>query len=253
MRILDLGCGWGSLSLWLAERYPAASVVGVSNSAVQREWIEAAAVRRGLPNLRVVTADVNEFSPDGCFDRVLSIEMFEHMRNWSELSVRVAAWLEPGGDGARVFVHVFSHRRSGGGRPVECAGDSLRADARRVAGEPRRAARRGAGGAARVGAVCARGAAAGSREILLAWQADSPKTPYERRDSRRRGPAPRLPPQQAVDVRRYQAELLSLPRARPAAAEAATERIPRCAGCSPRNRAAAHRCPSPAARPRSRG
>ncbi|HTU98718.1 MAG TPA: cyclopropane-fatty-acyl-phospholipid synthase family protein [Solirubrobacteraceae bacterium] len=108
MRILDLGCGWGSLSLWLAEHYPAASVVGVSNSAVQREWIEAACSARGLSNLRVVTADVNEFAPDGAFDRVLSIEMFEHMRNWETLLGRVAGWLEP--EHGRAFVHVFSHR-----------------------------------------------------------------------------------------------------------------------------------------------
>jgi cyclopropane-fatty-acyl-phospholipid synthase len=109
MRILDLGCGWGSLSLWLAERYPAASVVGVSNSAAQREWIEARGRERGLGNVSVVTADVNAFAPGARFDRVLSIEMFEHMRNWRELLGRVAGWLEPGG--GKAFVHVFSHRR----------------------------------------------------------------------------------------------------------------------------------------------
>ncbi len=109
MRILDLGCGWGSLSLWLAERYPAASVVGVSNSAGQREWIEAQCARRGLRNLtrghggceRVCALRVR-------FDRVMSIEMFEHMRNWRALLERVAGWLEP--DGGKAFVHVFSHR-----------------------------------------------------------------------------------------------------------------------------------------------
>jgi cyclopropane-fatty-acyl-phospholipid synthase len=108
MRILDLGCGWGSLTLWLAERYPAASVTGVSNSAGQREWIEAECLRRGLGNVRVVTADVNAFVPEGRFDRVLSIEMFEHMRNWRALLERVAGWLEPGS--GKAFVHVFSHR-----------------------------------------------------------------------------------------------------------------------------------------------
>jgi cyclopropane-fatty-acyl-phospholipid synthase len=108
MRILDLGCGWGSLSLWLAERYPAASVVGVSNSAGQREWIEQQGAARGLTNLTVVTADVNRFAPDGRFDRVMSIEMFEHMRNWQTLLKRVAGWLDP--DGGKAFVHVFSHR-----------------------------------------------------------------------------------------------------------------------------------------------
>ncbi len=109
MRILDLGCGWGSLSLWLAERYPRASVVGVSNSAGQREWIEHQCSVRGLRNLSVVTADVNVFEPSGVFDRVLSIEMFEHMRNWQALLGRVASWLEPGG-GGKAFVHVFSHQ-----------------------------------------------------------------------------------------------------------------------------------------------
>jgi cyclopropane-fatty-acyl-phospholipid synthase len=108
MRILDLGCGWGSLSVWLAEQYPAASVVGVSNSAGQREWIEAERDRRGLRNLSVVTADVNEFAPSGVFDRVMSIEMFEHMRNWRALLERIAGWLEPAG--GKAFVHVFSHR-----------------------------------------------------------------------------------------------------------------------------------------------
>ena len=108
MRILDLGCGWGSLSLWLAERYPAASVVGVSNSAGQRAWIERQCAPRGLANLTVVTADVNAFAPSGVFDRVMSIEMFEHMRNWRGLLRRVAGWLDP--DGGKAFVHVFSHR-----------------------------------------------------------------------------------------------------------------------------------------------
>ena len=107
MRILDLGCGWGSLSLWLAERYPAAQITGVSNSHGQRRWIEAERDRRGLGNLRIVTADVNDFAPAERFDRVMSIEMFEHMRNWQELLARVATWLDRDG---RAFVHVFSHR-----------------------------------------------------------------------------------------------------------------------------------------------
>ncbi len=107
MRVLDLGCGWGSLSLWLAERCPAASVVGVSNSCGQREWIEGERDRRGLSNLQVVTADVNRFVTEGHFDRVMSIEMFEHMRNWRELLRRISGWLTPDG---KAFVHVFSHR-----------------------------------------------------------------------------------------------------------------------------------------------
>ncbi len=107
MRILDLGCGWGSLSLWLAEQYPNAAITGVSNSHGQREWIEAQARERGFSNLTIVTADVNDFAPDGRFDRVMSIEMFEHMRNWQELLRRVSSWLQ---DDGKLFVHVFSHR-----------------------------------------------------------------------------------------------------------------------------------------------
>ena len=106
-RVLDLGCGWGSLSLWLAQRYPSAEITGVSNSHSQREWITAQAVQRGLRNLTILTADVNEFTPVGQFDRVVSIEMFEHMRNWQELLRRISTWLTADG---KLFVHVFSHR-----------------------------------------------------------------------------------------------------------------------------------------------
>ncbi len=111
-RILDLGCGWGSLSLWLAERYPDAQVVGLSNSNGQREFITARAAERGLRNLTVITGNVAEFDFQGTgvraeFDRVLSIEMFEHMRNYEALLAKVAAWLKPGGE---LFVHVFAHR-----------------------------------------------------------------------------------------------------------------------------------------------
>jgi cyclopropane-fatty-acyl-phospholipid synthase len=107
MAILDLGCGWGSLSLWLAEQYPRASILGVSNSSSQREWIEAEAQRRGFTNLEIRTQDVNDLELDRRFDRVVSIEMFEHMRNWAELLRRIAGWLE---DDGKLFVHVFSHR-----------------------------------------------------------------------------------------------------------------------------------------------
>jgi cyclopropane-fatty-acyl-phospholipid synthase len=106
-RILDLGCGWGSLSLWLAERYPRSQVTGLSNSASQRAFIEARATERGLDNLAVVTGDVNDFLPEGRFDRVVSVEMFEHLRNHALLLERIAGWLEPGG---KVFVHHFCHR-----------------------------------------------------------------------------------------------------------------------------------------------
>jgi len=111
MDVLDLGCGWGSLSLWVAEQYPGCRVLGVSNSHGQREWIEAEAARRGLENLEVRTQDVNDFGLGGDglrFDRVVSLEMFEHMRNWAELLRRVSTWLA---DDGRLFVHVFSQRR----------------------------------------------------------------------------------------------------------------------------------------------
>ena len=108
MQILDLGCGWGAMSLWLAEHYDV-HVVAVSNSHSQREWIEAERDLRGLTaKLEVVTADVNDFEPEGSFDRVISVEMFEHMRNWKELLRRISTWLKPDG---RLFVHIFTHRR----------------------------------------------------------------------------------------------------------------------------------------------
>lgn len=106
--ILELGCGWGSLSLWMARRFPASRILALSNSRSQREWIEARARERGLANLAVVTADINDFAAPRRFERVVSVEMFEHTRNWSELLRRVAGWLEPRG---RLFVHVFSHER----------------------------------------------------------------------------------------------------------------------------------------------
>ncbi len=106
-RILELGCGWGSLSLFMAERFPAAKIVAVSNSTPQRAHIEAEARVRGLGNLSVVTADMNVFDARGAFDRIVSVEMFEHMSNWRMLLERVRRWLSPEG---RLFLHVFSHR-----------------------------------------------------------------------------------------------------------------------------------------------
>lgn len=106
-RILELGCGWGSLSLFMAERLPAARITAVSNSAPQRFHIEAQARARGLTNLTVITADMNRFAPEGQFDRVVSVEMFEHMANWQALLARIHGWLAPHG---RLFVHVFTHR-----------------------------------------------------------------------------------------------------------------------------------------------
>ncbi len=106
-RILELGCGWGSLTLSMAERFPTARITAVSNSAPQRMHIEAEAARRGLRNVTVVTADMNAFSPEGAFDRIVSVEMFEHMSNWRTLLERMTGWLAPGG---RVFIHIFTHR-----------------------------------------------------------------------------------------------------------------------------------------------
>jgi cyclopropane-fatty-acyl-phospholipid synthase len=107
--ILELGCGWGSLSLWMAERYPKSRIVSVSNSASQRAFIEGQASARGLSNLTVITADMNGFEPpEGRrFDRVVSVEMFEHMANWPSLLARVRGWLKRDG---RLFLHVFTHR-----------------------------------------------------------------------------------------------------------------------------------------------
>jgi cyclopropane-fatty-acyl-phospholipid synthase len=107
-RILELGCGWGSFSLWAAEHFPASRVVGVSNSASQREFILGEARRRGLDNLEILTCDMNRFEAPGRFDRVVSVEMFEHMRNWPELFRRISGWLAPGG---KLFIHVFASRR----------------------------------------------------------------------------------------------------------------------------------------------
>jgi cyclopropane-fatty-acyl-phospholipid synthase len=105
--ILELGCGWGSLSLYMAELYPVARITAVSNSASQREFIEARAKERGLDNLRVITADMNDFATEARFDRVVSVEMFEHMSNWRALLTRIAGWMKPDG---RLFLHVFTHR-----------------------------------------------------------------------------------------------------------------------------------------------
>ena len=105
--ILELGCGWGSLTLFMAARYPRSRITAVSNSKSQRAYIEEEARRRGLGNVRVLTEDMNTFHPQGAFDRVVSVEMFEHLRNWRAMFGRVAAWMKPGG---RFFLHVFCHR-----------------------------------------------------------------------------------------------------------------------------------------------
>jgi cyclopropane-fatty-acyl-phospholipid synthase len=105
--ILELGCGWGSLSLFMARQFPNSRVVAVSNSRSQREYIEEEAAKRGLTNLRVITSDMNVFDPADTFDRIVSVEMFEHMLNWRELLGRVRSWLKPDG---RFFMHIFTHR-----------------------------------------------------------------------------------------------------------------------------------------------
>ncbi|MCX5761131.1 MAG: cyclopropane-fatty-acyl-phospholipid synthase [Gemmatimonadetes bacterium] len=113
--VLELGCGWGSLSTFMARRYPRSRITAVSNSSTQRAFIE----QQGLDNLRVVTADMNVFEPGTQFDRVVSVEMFEHMRNWPELLRRVARWLRSDG---QAFVHVFCHARHA--YPYETDGDN---------------------------------------------------------------------------------------------------------------------------------
>ncbi|HET7649285.1 MAG TPA: cyclopropane-fatty-acyl-phospholipid synthase family protein [Gammaproteobacteria bacterium] len=106
--ILELGCGWGSLTLWMAEHYPNAHITAVSNSHQQREFIEARCRERGLDNVRILTRDVNQLELEPAqFDRCVSIEMFEHMRNYETLLSRIAGWLRPGG---KLFVHIFAHR-----------------------------------------------------------------------------------------------------------------------------------------------
>lgn len=107
--VLELGCGWGSLSLYLAEKFPGSRITGVSNSRTQKEYIDGEARRRGFTNLRILTADMNEFDiAPGQFDRVVSVEMFEHMKNYERLLKNIARWLKPGG---LLFVHIFTHHR----------------------------------------------------------------------------------------------------------------------------------------------
>lgn len=123
--ILELGCGWGSLTLWIAEHFPASKITAVSNSASQREFIESQAALRGLRNVHIVTADMNEFDAtalDGFqgFDRVVSVEMFEHMRNWDALLERVSQWLAADG---KMFMHIFTHARFAYPYEVRDAGD----------------------------------------------------------------------------------------------------------------------------------
>ena len=107
-QVLELGCGWGSLTLWMAARYPNSRITAVSNSVPQGRFIRETAAARGLSNVEVVTADMNQFATEKRFDRVVSVEMFEHMRNWPLLLERIHGWLAPGG---KLFIHIFTHRR----------------------------------------------------------------------------------------------------------------------------------------------
>jgi len=107
--ILELGCGWGSLTLWMAGHFPRARITGVSHSRTQREHILGEAARRGLDNVTILTCDMNELALEPArFDRVVSVEMFEHMKNWPRLMANIARWLRPEG---RFFAHVFVHSR----------------------------------------------------------------------------------------------------------------------------------------------
>ena len=106
-RILELGCGWGSLTLFMARRYPRSEITAVSNSASQGAFLRQQLAIEGLGNVRVITADMNSFDAGGDFDRIVSVEMFEHMRNWELLMRRIHGWLKPDG---RLFMHIFVHR-----------------------------------------------------------------------------------------------------------------------------------------------
>lgn len=106
-QILELGCGWGSLSLWMAQHYPGCRVTAVSNSATQKQHILEQARQRGLANIEVITADMNDFETELKFDRIVSVEMFEHMRNYQKLMARISGWLRAEG---KLFVHIFCHR-----------------------------------------------------------------------------------------------------------------------------------------------
>jgi cyclopropane-fatty-acyl-phospholipid synthase len=108
MDILELGCGWGSLTLFMAQLFPKAHITAVSNSVPQKQFITRRCSELGIENVRIVTADMNNYQPDKHFDRVVSVEMFEHMRNWERLLERVQQWLKPEG---KLFIHIFTHKK----------------------------------------------------------------------------------------------------------------------------------------------
>lgn len=116
--VLELGCGWGSLSLWMAKNFHDSQITSISNSNSQREYILEQARNRGYENLKVITADINQFTTESTYDRVVSVEMFEHVRNHRELFSRIHNWLIPGG---KLFTHVFCHRSTS--YPFEVEGE----------------------------------------------------------------------------------------------------------------------------------
>ena len=116
--ILELGCGWGSLTLWMAEHYPNSRITGVSNSVSQCKFILSRAAQQNLRNVQVLTADMNEFSAPSIYDRVVTVEMFEHIRNWDSLLARISTWLKSEG---KLFLHIFTHRKFA--YPYEVRGD----------------------------------------------------------------------------------------------------------------------------------
>jgi cyclopropane-fatty-acyl-phospholipid synthase len=118
--VLELGCGWGSLTLWMAELFPNSRITGVSNSTSQRTSILERAEKLGLRNVQIITADMNEFAAPGRYDRVVSVEMFEHMRNWRALLERVSKWMKPD---AKLFIHIFTHVRFAYSFEVRSSGD----------------------------------------------------------------------------------------------------------------------------------
>ncbi len=106
-QILELGCGWGSLCLYNAERFPGAQITAISNSRTQKDHIDTEARKRGIKNLRIITCDINAFDiTPAQFDRVVSVEMFEHLKNYELLFRNIARWLKPGG---LLFCHIFTH------------------------------------------------------------------------------------------------------------------------------------------------
>lgn len=105
--ILELGCGWGSLTCYMASKLPNSKITAVSNSKDQKEHILNRCKNQGLDNIEVITADMNDFGTENKYDRVVSIEMFEHMRNYKKLLSKISSWLH---DDGKLFIHIFTHQ-----------------------------------------------------------------------------------------------------------------------------------------------